>query len=367
MNGDRLIPEIPQWYRARPERVSDVESTSRRQGHLFITRGDLTALECDAWLVPTDAALTIEHPWDALLEPSLLRPPHGWETGDVRVMQCQAADAAAPTPWLVNVGAFSGSDPRWHVAGAAEFVAAATAHLKESSPRRDRARLLLGLPVVGTGFGGVAHVKGTITRLLVDGLARAAADHGVDVALVTSSDHAFAAAQDARRRLSPTGGTPDPWAELTPESIDLARQLGARARDGHLVLFLGAGIGQPAGLPLWGELIRKLAGVIGISDPSILDRLSDPLDQARILQARFANAGKPLGDAIVELLKPFTRVSLAHTLLAALPVTEAATTNYDTLFEKARRDAGRPVAVLPYEPAGLDGWILNSITKMTSC
>jgi len=34
-------------------------------GHLFITRGDLTALACDAWLVPTDASLAIEHHWVA--------------------------------------------------------------------------------------------------------------------------------------------------------------------------------------------------------------------------------------------------------------------------------------------------------------
>lgn len=52
--------------------------------------------------------------------------------------------------------------------------------------------------------------------------------------------------------------------------------------------------------------------------------------------------------------------SLAHSLLASLPVAEVATTNYDRLFETASEDAGRKVSVLPYRPnPALDRWLLK--------
>jgi hypothetical protein len=50
---------------------------------------------------------------------------------------------------------------------------------------------------------------------------------------------------------------------------------------------------------------------------------------------------------------------LAHALLAALPTTEAVTTNYDTLFEDASRAIGRPVDVLPYQKARGRRWLLK--------
>jgi hypothetical protein len=52
--------------------------------------------------------------------------------------------------------------------------------------------------------------------------------------------------------------------------------------------------------------------------------------------------------------------SLAHAFLAALPVGEVVTTNYDRLFEMASEAVGRPVNVLPYQAAG-EGrrWLLK--------
>lgn len=32
-------------------------------GHVFIVRGDLTRLACDAWLLPTDKQLTVTPDW----------------------------------------------------------------------------------------------------------------------------------------------------------------------------------------------------------------------------------------------------------------------------------------------------------------
>jgi hypothetical protein len=74
------------------------------------------------------------------------------------------------------------------------------------------------------------------------------------------------------------------------------------------------------------------------------------LDQALVIQHRMSeksNLGKEVADRIRA-----NHYSLAHGLLASLPVQEVVTTNYDTLFEEASQAIGRPVAVLPYDPAG---------------
>jgi hypothetical protein len=61
-----------------------------------------------------------------------------------------------------------------------------------------------------------------------------------------------------------------------------------------------------------------------------------------------------LGEAVAACIKVdhADHYALAHGLLAALPVKEVVTTNYDTLFEAASEAIGRPVDVLPYKPAG---------------
>ena len=329
-------------------------------GHLFITRGDLTKLECDAWLVPTDAHLAIESPWIGCLRAPLPAAPDGWSAGQIRVMPCAPAKDGDPAPWLVNVGAWQGTDPSWHVEGVSDWIAAASRTLSSTPPRHRRARHLLALPVVGTGKGGVADEKGELTGVLVQALAAAVAEHGVDIALVTYTDHAFAAAQASRRRLESIGKQDDPWARLPAPTAELARTLARDAQQGRLVLFLGAGIGRAAGLPLWGELITQLAAAAGMTHPAQLERLADPLDRARIVEGRLEAEGIKIGEAIATRFAPFTRCALAHTLLAALPVTEVATTNYDTLFEQARKAAGRPMAALPYStPSDANGWILK--------
>jgi hypothetical protein len=52
--------------------------------------------------------------------------------------------------------------------------------------------------------------------------------------------------------------------------------------------------------------------------------------------------------------------SLAHALIAGLPVTEYVTTNYDPLLELAAADVGRRLAVLPFEEAAPGSpWLLK--------
>jgi SIR2-like domain len=102
--------------------------------------------------------------------------------------------------------------------------------------------------------------------------------------------------------------------------------------------------------PTWAELLGDLALEANIlpEEQSEFDRL-DYLDKARIIASRFQRSGIDFRDAVAERLK-VSRYGLGHSLLASLPVNEIVTTNYDTLFERASRDAERPLTVLPYEP-----------------
>ena len=53
-------------------------------------------------------------------------------------------------------------------------------------------------------------------------------------------------------------------------------------------------------------------------------------------------------------------ILLSHSLLAALPVNEIVTTNYDTLFEMACQGVNRELAILPYQPnAAKRRWLLK--------
>ncbi|HKB37873.1 MAG TPA: SIR2 family protein, partial [Gemmataceae bacterium] len=124
----------------------------------------------------------------------------------------------------------------------------------------------------------------------------------------------------------------------------------------ELVLFLGAGVSQAAGLPSWSDLLKELAGA---DLASHLDfRTLSPLDQARVVQARLPK-DSTLGQAVASRLGA-THYSLAHALLAALPTMEAVTTNYDTLFEAASAAIRRRVDVLPYQAArGGRRWLLK--------
>src|SRR6185369_5266350 len=82
------------------------------------------------------------------------------------------------------------------------------------------------------------------------------------------------------------------------------------------------------------------------------------LDKAAIIERRIGR------DALVAAIADAVGVdqyAMGHALLENLPITESATLNYDQLLELAALDAGRRLAVLPYERPGpgYDGWLLK--------
>lgn len=332
-------------------------------GHLFIVRGDLTRLDCDAWLMPTDFDLSIEPYW-LIPEPTGFRQairdmrsslPSSWSSGELRVLSAPLWwDEGRSRPWLVNVLGRSIDDLLLVVRRFVETVVHAGGR-----PRNGRERLLLAVPVISTGKGGGARFKGEVTAALVGALQQLVQDHNVDLVLVTHTAAALAAAQNARKA---SGGG---WPELAPEALEKARDIADVGRSQGLALFLGAGVSVSAGLPSWNDLLQQLAGDIGISAAEQIEfRTLDVYDRGSILDRRFRAVGRELRQAIAEIFARTWDHSLLHAYLACLPSAEAITQNYDRLFEIAAEGAGRPAAVLPYTP-GLshDRWLL----KMHGC
>lgn len=326
-------------------------------GHLFVTHGDLTALHCDHWLLPVDAGLSCSRSW---------RPAFARIGGDLPDALADGQRTLAVSwdgarrPWPTNVASGRGTPAAWQVDSALAFLDAAFA---AGPTRADRDRPLLALPVVGTGFGGKRRVAGEVLFALLPALWAWLATHDADVALVTWQEEDFAAAQAARRAFEARGEPVWP-AELGPELRAAARGLAARASRGELAVFLGAGVSAAAGLPTWGELLDRLAAQAGFDDDARhkLAALGH-LDRAQLVAQRLG-PDPALGRAVAGLLDAQGGVSLAHQLLAALPVTELVTTNYDDCMERACAAIDRPVARLPYAPASTASrWLL----KMHGC
>jgi hypothetical protein len=340
-------------------------------GHVFVVHGDLTHLACDDWLLPTDRDLTLTDAWLPALSPDAVRrpdgdvprlgiePPRAFCEGTKRVLPVpQKArgtnDDPSPLtrgrPWLLDVGEESDVDPQWLVDGVSEWLDA----IDHRPDDVERSRPLLGLPLVGTGAGGASARRDDVLAALLPALGKHAERAGVDIALVLNDERDHAAAQDVRRRV----GSVD-W-PFDDEQRAGAEALADRANAGQLALFLGAGVSRTAGLPLWTELMDELLDVADVEgrEHDAVARLGVQ-DQAEYVARRLPGGDDELQEWVQRRFAARPH-GLAHALLAALPAREAATTNWDTLFEQAVVDTGRSLAVLPYDdPDDADRWLLK--------
>jgi hypothetical protein len=338
-------------------------------GHVFVVHGDLTHLACDDWLVPSDRDLTLTDAWLPVLAEDAVRrsdggvprlaidAPQGFCDGTTRVLPVPdearrgPADGSPLTrgrPWLLDVGADPDVGADWLVDGVRAWLDAVP------GGETERSRPLLGLPLVGTGAGGASSRRGDVLRALLPALEEHADRAGVDLALVLNDERDHAAAQDVRRRL---GGTRWPFDE---EQVAAAEAIARKAAAGELAVFLGAGVSRTAGLPLWNELMEELLGLVQAEgdEADAVARLGVQ-DQAEYVARRLAGGGGELQRWLGERFAARPH-GLAHALLAALPAREAATTNWDLLFEQAVADTGASLAVLPYDdPDGCDRWLLK--------
>lgn len=261
-------------------------------GHVFVVQGDLRALVADAVLYPTTSL--DERKWfpDG--------PPVGAQcvardefTRERRVHMVADGGSDQPETWLGWLR-YEGDDDApvgWFTSAAEQFLRGAHAqHVRRSRPPLcDRRLPLLALPVVGTGSSGAKPMAGSLLAALLLVLTRFAAQHAVDVVLVTKSRRMFSAAQSVRLRL-------DPLAQLTAAShaaalcarlVDESDRLAALATSGQLVLFLGSGVSRTNRMPGWSELLGELAALAGFSDGETRQLTSLELkDQAVVLQHR---------------------------------------------------------------------------------
>jgi SIR2-like domain len=325
-------------------------------GHVFIARGDVRRLACDAWLMPADAHGRVQDKWllPGAREQPWPTPPRDGQAGKRRVLQLRDWPADRPRPWLVNVEGDPETPADWYVEGVRQFLKEVGPALQNGLRRSPRRTPLVALPLVGTGQGGGRDKAGEILAGLLRRLQEMARQSAFDLVLVTHDGPAFAAAQAARQRQGD-----DAWRELPERLRGPAGELAGMASRGELALFVGAGVSAGAGLPLWGELLSKLAAKAGMSEQEQegLRRLN-PLDQAAIIEKRLGGS-----DGLQEALRDlFTsdHAALSHFLLAGLPVREVVTTNYDQLFELAWEAVGRRPSVLPYVlRKAADCWVLK--------
>lgn len=332
-------------------------------GHLFVVRGDVTHLACDAILIPSGLAgdrpgYVSRAVWrdvlgDLVDSDDFVRPAPDEQT---RVREVRPANGIQrPALWVGHTGK-SNADPTWYAAAVEQFIRGCSACHEAGGPRPlDDRRPLLGIPLVGTGDGGARNRRGEVLLEIMRAIERAIDSVDADVALVLNHAEGFSAAQQARRHIFGDNA----WRELTDEHQDVARRLAERARNRNLVVFVGAGASIGAGLPSWKGLLQTLADTAEL-DPAEAKQLAalDARDAGAVLERRL-NGKKQLAGAICRLVDT-DRVSLLHQLLVSAPINEAVTTNYDRCLETAYEDAGKPIRVLPHESVGgADRWLVK--------
>lgn len=314
-------------------------------GHLFVIRGELQNVRADAYAVSGDVHSEPSKLWRELGVAGPLEGAVVLADGR-RVGRARWADGTAG-PWVVPVAGSKSAGFDWYAEGIRAFVRLADAALV----RAEDAKPLLAVPNLGAGGGGMSRVVGEHIERMCLLLAELAEAHDVDVAFVLYERDAYEAAQMARLRRGDAC-----WRSLGRAQIDAADRLATDAVRGRLALFLGAGVSKGAALPDWEGLLAELEAQV--PDLPVGANKLDFLDRAHLLERNLP--AETLTRLVAERIEGAKQYALAHALLAALPVREVVTTNYDTLFERAAQDQRQDVDVIPYDgPAGREKWLMK--------
>lgn len=334
--------------------------------HVFVTRGDLTHVACDAWMVPTDRSLSVRSSWTkdnpALCEAIKNFCDGAFRAGETHASAVEAWDESGPIPVFTAVPFFGFNDASEFADIIDSFAETAARAVSESGRAGSRPFPLLAMPVIGSGGGGGSEVLGDLIRVVLESAEQAAASHLVDIVIVVRSASQMGLAQRIRRENQQRR-----WCELSSEVKQTAEGLAADCLSGNVVPFLGAGISISAGAPSWPALVSQLTD-------KVADRLTESeqaslaakgaLDQAEILKNLYPSP-EEFNTAVAELVNK-TLYGLAPTLIANLPLDQAITLNYDELFEIASYDAEYECAVIPGdENSAASRWLLKMHGKVS--
>jgi hypothetical protein len=287
-------------------------------GHFFVAQGDLTKLACDALLIPCDEKLNVNEVWKPVLPEDAPRVPYSnW----LHIDGIRNAHGCVDLPAVGNRKIFAFTCPYQGYENPSEPVDGLWTALRDLVDRiaaeSARPRPLIGIPLVGTGDGGLESRRAEVIAKLLE---RQRSDTlEADLALVLIDPRDFAAVQNQRN--------PDiDWPELSEPLRRKADELGRLAAKKELSLFLGAGVSRPAGLPDWNQLLGLLAREAGMTVPD-----GDFEDAATPIKKR-------LGDRYEPLMQKFLDVdvhAVGHALLAGLRANQMVTTNFDPCMESA--------------------------------
>jgi NAD-dependent SIR2 family protein deacetylase len=316
-------------------------------GHVFVVKADVTTIDCDAWLCPTDHRFKVNAGFGkplGLPKGGILKGYH-WPDEQRAIAADQHHQPNQPLAVLGDVGRSTPRSPdkvKAHIEDLLPVIGAYVSIAVERCDSSTDGPLRLALPLIGTGHGGLSGVKGDTITPLLDELEKYAKHEHVDFVLCTNNELAWSAVQSARKSWH--------W-DLTRDEEELADYLAERARTGHLVLFIGAGVSLDAGLPSWKELLESLYPAT--VDAAQKDKLKglDFRDQATLIEQQLGGR-ELLVKKLRQEIERCTRIGLTHCLLASLDTQEAVTTNYDDLFERAcagKYEANdEALTVLPY-------------------
>jgi len=351
--------------------------------HVFVTMGDLTHLQCDAWMLPVGSGYHVRDYWldagEGLQAAVYAMQSPGFNDGSVRAQVVDRWPTDKPTPVMTSVTGIVAGGPRGLEAlrqSVDEFVDVAARHIRShpAPAPRNRALPLIALPLIGTQGGGATMHRGAIVETILDAATLAGHRNGVDVVLVLNDSKSFALAQSNRRKSAQWPGVSD-----NQTLMERVLALADKAITGRLVPFMGAGVSMSAGAPSWKELISRLAAKVDLTAEelaSLTNNNRSALDQAAFLRHAFYakrstthvseldldnndETDGGFAEAIVEaVLLP--RYGLAPALLASFGSKQAITLNYDDLYERAYRDVGGDLTVIPGRTAeSTDNWLLK--------
>jgi hypothetical protein len=106
--------------------------------------------------------------------------------------------------------------------------------------------------------------------------------------------------------------------------------------DQNAAIFAGAGLSIPAGLVNWKELLKDIAGDVGLD----VNKEDDLISVAQFHVNEHGGRHR-LNQALIDEFLRRAKSTPNHELLAALPIKTYWTTNYDTLIEDSLKEASK--------------------------